>query len=89
MSWFSRLANVFRSRRLNLDLEDEIRFHLDSRAAEFRRRGMTWADAARAAQRRLGNESLVRETSRDVKLLPGSIPCARHDTDSACYVRVP
>ena len=70
MSWFSRLANVFRSDRLNHDFENEIRFHLDSRAAEFRRRGMTWADAARAAQRRLGNESLVRETSRDVKLLP-------------------
>jgi hypothetical protein len=36
MSWFSRLANVFRSDRLNHDLENEIRFHLDSRAAEFR-----------------------------------------------------
>lgn len=70
MSWLSRLANVFRSERLNHDLDDEIRFHLDARAAEFRRRGMTPAEAARAARRRLGNESLARETSRDVKLLP-------------------
>jgi predicted permease len=70
MSWLSRLANVFRSERLNRDLEDEIRFHLDTRAAEFRRRGMAPAEAAREAQRRLGNEWLVRETSRDVKLLP-------------------
>src|SRR5580693_4310437 len=69
MSWFSRLANVFRSDRLNHDLENEIRFHLDSRAAEFRRRGMTSAEA-RAARRRLENESLARETSCDVKLLP-------------------
>ena len=77
MSWFSRLANVFRSDRLNHDLENEIRFHLDSRAAEFGRRGMTPAEAARAARRRLGNESLARETSRDVKLLPwlDSIVC--------------
>ena len=70
MSWFSRLANVFRSDRLDHDLEDEIRFHLDTRAAEFRRRGMTPAEAAREARRRLGNEWLARENSRDVKLLP-------------------
>jgi putative ABC transport system permease protein len=70
MSWFSRLANVFRSDRLNHDLDDEIRFHLDARAAEFTRRGMTPAEAAREARRRLGNEWLARETSRDVKLLP-------------------
>ena len=70
MSWFSRLVNVFRSDRLNHDLEDEIRFHLDTRAAEFTRRGMTPAEAAREARRRLGNQWQVRETSRDVKLLP-------------------
>jgi len=70
MSWFSRLANVFRSDRLNRDLDDELRFHLDARAAEFTRRGMTPAEAASEARRRLGNEWLARETSRDVKLLP-------------------
>jgi len=70
MSWFSRLVNVFRSDRLNHDLEDEIRFHLDTRAAEFTRHGMTPAEAASEARRRLGNEWRVRETSRDVKLLP-------------------
>ncbi len=70
MSWFSRLVNVFRSDRLNHDLENEVRFHLDSRADEFRRRGMTSSEAAREARRRLGNEWLARETSRDVKLLP-------------------
>ena len=70
MSWFSRLANVFRSDRLNRDLDDEIRFHVEARAAEFMRRGMTPAEAASEARRRLGNESLARETSRDVKLLP-------------------
>src|SRR5258708_14902725 len=70
MSWFSHLANVFRSDRLNHDLENEVRFHLDSRADEFRRRGMTSSEAAREARRRLGNEWLARETSRDVKLLP-------------------
>jgi predicted permease len=70
MSWFSRLVNVFRSDRLNHDLEDELRFHLDARADEFTRRGMTPAEADREARRRLGNQCQVRETSRDVKLLP-------------------
>jgi hypothetical protein len=70
MSWFSRLANVFRSDRLDHDLGDEIHFHLDTRAAEFSRRGMSPAEAAREARRRLGNEWLTRESSRDVKLLP-------------------
>jgi predicted permease len=70
MSWFSRLANVFRSERLNHDLNDEIRFHLDARTAELTRRGLTPAEAASEARRRLGNEWVAREASRDVKLLP-------------------
>src|SRR5260370_25003309 len=70
MSWFSRLVNVLRSERLSRDVEDEVRFHWDSRADEFRRRGMTSSEGAREARRRLGNEWLARETSRDVKLLP-------------------
>src|SRR5215471_15598896 len=70
MSWFSRLVNVFRSDRVNHDLEDEIRFHLDTRTEEFRRRGMTPEEAAQEARRRLGNEWVARENSRDVKLLP-------------------
>src|SRR5258706_15381838 len=70
MSWVSRLANVFRSDGLNRDLEDEIHFHLDARAADFARRGMAPEEADREARRRLGNEWRSRETSRDVKLLP-------------------
>src|SRR5260370_26615381 len=70
MSWFSRLVNVLRSERLSRDVEDEIRFHLDSRAEEFRRRGMSSLEGAREERRKLGNEWRARETSRDVKLLP-------------------
>lgn len=87
MSWFSRLANVFRSDRLNRDLDDELRFHLDARAAEFTRRGMTPAEAAREARRRLGKEWLAREASRDVKLLPwlDSLLCdARYGSRMLC-----
>ena len=34
MSWLSRLVSVIRSDRLNRDLDDEIRFHLDARIEE-------------------------------------------------------
>src|SRR5258707_9622784 len=70
MSCFSRLVILFLSARLNHALEVEIRFNWDPRAAEFPRRGMSPAEAAREARRRLGNEWRVRENSRDVKLLP-------------------
>ena len=38
MSWLSRFASVIRSGRLNRDLDDEMRFHLDARTEDTRRR---------------------------------------------------
>ena len=34
MSWLSRLVNVFRSGRLDDDLEDELRFHLEEKTRD-------------------------------------------------------
>jgi predicted permease len=70
MSWVSRLLNVFRGEHLNCDLEDEIQFHLAARAEELVRRGMAPQQAEEEARCRLGNRLLLRESSRDVKLLP-------------------
>ena len=39
MSWLSRLTNVFRTGRVNRDLDDELLFHIDARTEEFVRRG--------------------------------------------------
>ena len=36
MSLWSRLTNVFRSDRLDQDLDDEQRFHIEARAEEAR-----------------------------------------------------
>jgi hypothetical protein len=47
--WFSRLTNAFRSSRLDRELEDEIRFHLEARTEELVRQGMTLREAGRAA----------------------------------------
>ena len=35
MSWLSRFVSVIRSDRLNRDLDDEMRFHLDARTEEY------------------------------------------------------
>ena len=69
MSWLSRLSNVFRGGKLNRDLDDELRFHLEERAAELIRSGEAPEEAARQARRTLGNPLRLRESSRDIKLL--------------------
>ena len=70
MSWLSRLANVFRGDQLDRDLKDELQYHIDARAADLVRDGMPPQQAARAAQRRLGNQLALRESSREAKLFP-------------------
>jgi predicted permease len=70
MSWLSRLMNAFRPDRLDSDLEEELRFHLEARAEEAVRGGMNPQEAAREARLRLGNQLHTRETSRDARLLP-------------------
>jgi putative ABC transport system permease protein len=70
MSWFSRLANVFRASTVDADLEEELRFHRDARVDDLMREGLSRDEAAAQASRQLGNALLLRETSRDVKLIP-------------------
>jgi hypothetical protein len=70
MSWLARLARTFRSRKLDDELDEELRFHLEARAAELAEGGLTPEEAAREARRRLGVPLGLRESSRDVKLIP-------------------
>lgn len=70
MSWWSRFANVFRPARLEQDLEDEQRFHIEARADELMSRGLSRQAALEPASRQVGHRLLLRESSRDVKLLP-------------------
>ena len=62
---FSRLWSVFRRRQQDVDLDDEIRTHLDLLAAEYERRGMTSHDARLAARRAFGGVQQMKETYRD------------------------
>ena len=70
MSWFSRFVSVIRSDRLNRDLDDEIRFHLDARTEEYTRAGLSVDEASARARRDFGSPTLIRDASRDIKLLP-------------------
>jgi putative ABC transport system permease protein len=69
MSWISRLTNVFRSDRLDRDLDAELEFHIEARTDELIAKGVAPGDAARAARRHFGNRLLLRESSREVKLI--------------------
>ena len=69
MSWISRLTNVFRSGRLDRDLDAELEFHIEARTEELIAKGLTPEDAAREARRHFGNRLLLRESSREVKLI--------------------
>ncbi len=70
MSWWSRVANLMRSDRLDRDLADEQRFHIEARAADLEAAGMSRQAALAQAARQFGPPLRLRETSRDVKLLP-------------------
>jgi putative ABC transport system permease protein len=65
MSWKRRLVNTLRRRRLDREIDDELRFHMDSRAADLRRAGMSDDDARREARRLLGNDASLRDRTRD------------------------
>ncbi|HXA52873.1 MAG TPA: ABC transporter permease, partial [Candidatus Acidoferrum sp.] len=68
MSWFSRFKNACNPRRLDDDLADEMRDHIERRAAEFRDRGLSEAEAQRQAARAFGNLTGIREASREIRL---------------------
>jgi len=69
MSWWSRLTNVLRSERLDQDLDDEQRFHIESRAEDLEREGLSRQDALEQASRRFGRPLNLREDSHDVKVM--------------------
>jgi predicted permease len=70
MSLLSRIRNAVRPHRLERDLDEEQRFHLEARAADYARAGQPPEDAARAARLRFGNALHLREMSRSARLVP-------------------
>src|SRR5438046_1003152 len=62
--WRTLVAMVGR-RRLDRDLAEEMRFHLEMKAGEHRAAGMPADEARRAAERRFGNLPLLQEDSSE------------------------
>ena len=46
MSWMSRFGNVFRSGKLQAELDEELQFHMEERMRELMASGMTREAAA-------------------------------------------
>jgi hypothetical protein len=59
---------LFHARRNQFDreLEEEMRFHLEMKAEENLAAGISPEEARHAAQRQFGNQTLLREVSRDM-----------------------
>jgi putative ABC transport system permease protein len=66
----SRFRAVFRSKKLDEDLDEELRAHIDLAVEENVKRGMQGQEARRAALRAFGGVTQVRERYRSERGLP-------------------
>jgi len=71
MSWLSRLMNTFRASRVDRDLQEELRFHIEERARDLVQQGLDPGLANARAVRELGAPLRHLEASREIKLLAG------------------
>lgn len=65
-----RLFGVFRKRRLDHELEEEIKSHLEMQVEDNVRRGMSLAEARYAARRSFGGIDQIKEVYRDRRGVP-------------------
>src|SRR5688572_8304424 len=69
MSWASvavaRLRGLFQHKRLERELDDEVRFHLELQIADNLKAGMEPAEARNAALRSFGGVEPMKETYRE------------------------
>jgi len=68
MSLISKLRNTLNQKQINSDLADEIRDHIDRRAAQFEAAGMSADEARRRAAILFGGIASVQEQSREHRL---------------------
>ena len=61
-----RLLFLLRRRRLNEELEEEMRLHMELRAKKLQEGGLDLQKAAYVAERQFGNKTLLKEVSREM-----------------------
>src|SRR6187431_392238 len=66
MRLIRRLWYLVRQRRFETDLAQELEVHRDLAQRELEQSGLTSAEAAVEARRRLGNAAVIRDDARDV-----------------------
>jgi len=69
MSWIARLRGMLKRDRLDHDLDDELRSHVEMRAADNLAAGMSPEQANYEAQKRFGNTALLKEDTREVDVI--------------------
>ena len=65
-AWLRRFVPYLGRRQAEADLQEELRLHLELERERNRYAGLSEDDAHRAARRKLGNGTLIRERTRDV-----------------------
>lgn len=66
----AKLGQLFRRRRTNVDLEDEIQLHIQMLKERLILRGMEPRNAEAAARRQFGNATLLRERHHEQRTFP-------------------
>src|SRR5947208_4926399 len=69
MSAWGRFVNLWRSKALDRDIDDELQFHLDMQTERNVQRGADPRDAAAQARRRFGSVLRAREGMRDARVM--------------------
>src|SRR5579864_5971968 len=65
MSWMNRLRSLVHRDKLNRDLGDELKFHVEMRTRENIAAGMSPEEARYAALRQFGNVASLQDQTRD------------------------
>jgi putative ABC transport system permease protein len=77
VSFIARLKGLLRRGRLDRELDEELRSHVEMRTADNLAAGMSPENARFDAQRRFGNTTLLKEDTRAVDIISWLEECAR------------
>src|SRR5690348_16761775 len=69
MSWMNRLVGLVRPKRLDAELDDELRFHMESRVQQYLAEGMTPDAARRRVRLAFGSSDRVKEECREADMI--------------------
>ncbi|MGA7887329.1 MAG: permease prefix domain 1-containing protein, partial [Acidobacteriaceae bacterium] len=61
MGWANRVRNLGRRRKIDADIDEELRAHVEMAVEDGMRAGMTEEEARRAARLRFGNPVVMKE----------------------------